>query len=159
MSSTARWGCKYCLFKSSWDLRCFWKVRLLHTSLMKPFYVFFIMFFEPVPIYFSCLGRRLWRCFAAKPRNCFAEHETSSDFPSTWWRVDNDRLFIFVWTAPLTISYLLLHIVCFHVKWLMAGCFSFDYSWLCCAWKPHFVHSIEMSKTKLRHTSPTTILP
>ena len=54
-----------------------------------------ILFLQLLPLFRRTLQRR----FAAKLQKCFVVYETSLVLSSAW--VDNDRMFIFVQTAPL----------------------------------------------------------
>lgn len=66
--------------------------------------VFFWFFFKPVLIYFSCLGGCYNPVLLWSIRNVLWTSNTSHHFTTSWWWADNDEIFIFGRTFPLTWS-------------------------------------------------------
>lgn len=66
--------------------------------------IFFCFFFKPVLIYFSCLGGCYNPVLLWSIRNVLWTSNTSHHFTTSWWWADNDEIFIFGRTFPLTWS-------------------------------------------------------
>ena len=70
------------------------------------FFFFFFFYIFIVPSCFSSLGEQ---CFIVKLQKCFANFETSPDFPSTRGWEHNDWVFICAQTFPLRTNSLCIH--------------------------------------------------